>query len=120
MTIKRSLTFPNLMGHILENFVVTELKKQVTWNKTAANLYHFRTSSQEEFDVILELGDGRIIGIEVKATSTVTSRDIKGLSYLQEQLKDRLHRGIVLYAGNESVPLGRAISALPISSLWSF
>jgi uncharacterized protein len=34
-----------LMGGIVENFVMMELVKQLTWSETRANLYHFRTAS---------------------------------------------------------------------------
>jgi predicted AAA+ superfamily ATPase len=107
-------------GHLLENFVFNELQKQATWNKTRVQLYHFRTPAGIEVDMVLERPDGKIIGIEVKSNQNITPKDLKGLLYLKEHVKDKWHRGIVLYTGNESIPLGHKITALPISTLWSF
>ncbi|MBI4682931.1 MAG: ATP-binding protein, partial [Nitrospirae bacterium] len=51
-------------GHLLETFVVMELRKQMTWNKTRCSLFYFRTSSGQEVDAVLEDIQGRIVGIE--------------------------------------------------------
>ena len=58
------------------------------------------------------------MGIEVKASSTVNSRDFKGLKYLSELLGARFLRGIVLYIGDQPVPFGSNLYALPVSTLW--
>lgn len=119
-TLEKVLKNPLTMGHILENFVVSELKKQLTWNQTRANLYHFRTTSQVEVDIVLERADGKIIGIEIKGNSQVSTHDTKGLEYLQKETGANWHRGIVLYTGDQEIPLKPTITALPISSLWSY
>ena len=66
----------------------------------------------------LESPVGEIVGIDVKASSTVNSRDFKGLRYLSELLGDRFLRGIVLYTGDQPVPFGSNLYALPVSTLW--
>ena len=67
---------------------------------------------------MLENLAGEIVGIEVKASSTVKSSDFKGLNYLSELLGDRFLRGIVLYTGDQPVPFGSNLYALPVSTLW--
>jgi hypothetical protein len=106
-------------GQIVENFVVNELMKQLTWNSTRAKLYHFRSALNQEVDIILERIDGKIIGIEVKSNQHVSSKDIKGLQYLKESVPNLWHRGIVLYGGDVAIPLADGIVALPIGALWS-
>lgn len=87
-------------GKIVENFVMNELEKQSTWSKLHIQLYHFRTSSGEEVDIILEDRSGNIVGIEIKNRTTVNPSDFKGLRYLREKAKDNFIKGVVLYTGS--------------------
>lgn len=119
ITLDRALQEPAIMGKVVENFVVSELQKQITWSLTRPEMFHFRTSSGEEVDIILESRKGDIVGIEVKASESVSPQDFKGLTRLQEQLSKRFKRGILLYAGSQAVPFGKDLWALPISSLWA-
>lgn len=111
-------TRPETTGPLLENFVVMELRKQTAWNKIQPQLFHFRTQSGQEVDVILENDAGRLVGIEIKASATVGAQDFKGLHALAEITGKRFQRGIVLYTGRTSIPFGRNMYALPISALW--
>ena len=110
---------PMTGGKVLENFVAMELLKQRGWSKAQPNLFHFRTHGGDEVDLVLESKDGRVSGIEVKASATVTSNDFKGLKALAEVAGDRFVRGIVLYAGETVVPFARNLLAIPVSSLWN-
>jgi predicted AAA+ superfamily ATPase len=109
---------PNAFGPLLENFVIMELRKQATWSKIQPQLFHFCTRKGQEVDIVLENAVGEVVGIEVKASSTVKSGDFKGLNYLSELLGDRFLRGIVLYTGDQPVPFGSTLYALPVSTLW--
>jgi uncharacterized protein len=106
-----------LMGQLLENFVMQELHKQATWSDILPEIYYYRSVAGKEVDFCLENKAGKIVGIEVKAASTVNSKDIKGLLELQDGLKARFLRGIVLYTGTKYIPLGKNLYAVPISSL---
>ena len=59
-----------------------------------------------------------MVGIEVKASSTVERRDFAGLEALREDAGRRFHRGIVLYTGAEPLPFGTGLSAVPFAALW--
>jgi uncharacterized protein len=109
---------PSFSGPLLENFVGCELLKQLTWNPVYANLFYYRTANGREVDFVIEDSRGRIVGIEVKGSSSVNTADLKGLKDLAETIGDRFHRGIILYTGGESVPFGKECYALPISALW--
>jgi len=52
-------------GSMVENFVLMELARQLTWNDERAGLFHFRTRDGVEVDAVLETPDGRVVGIEV-------------------------------------------------------
>ena len=105
-------------GPLLENFVLSELRKQSAWNHIQPNFSHFRSQTGLEVNFILENRRRQCVGIEVKASATVRSDDFKGLRWLQKQLDKRFLRGIVLYTGEEVVPFGEELYAIPVSALW--
>lgn len=107
-----------LVGPLLENFVAMELRKQIAWSRTQPGLFHFRTQTGQEVDVVLEDRRGRIVGLEVKAAATVGAQDFKGLRTLAEATGKRFQRGVVLYTGAEIIPFGTDLHALPVSLLW--
>lgn len=109
---------PTTAGHLVENFVVNELHKQVPISATNPALYHFRSHEGMEVDCIMEDRQGRCVGIEIKASSHISPDDCKGLNYLKEHLGKRFSRGIILYGGTQTIPFDDAIHGIPISSLW--
>ena len=115
---ERLLHDPILAGHVLENFVIMELKKQLGWNRIKAQLFHFRTQTGQEVDIVLEDLSGQVVGIEVKSSASVAADDFKGLRLLHETIGKRFVRGIVLYAGSEFIPFGSELQAFPVSALW--
>lgn len=108
----------NHLGSLLENFVVMELKKQITWNDKKPNIYHFRTQNGQEVDIVLEGQNKKIVGIEVKASSKIDAKDLQGLKKLKEIAGNKFTRGIILYTGEHAIPLDEQFWALPINSLW--
>ena len=108
-----------LLGHVLENFVVMELLKQLEWSKRRCQPFHFRTEADAEVDVVLEDRAGRLVGIEVKSAASLQRRDFRGLEALADVSGRRFVRGVLLYTGATVVPFGRRLHALPISQLWT-
>lgn len=106
------------IGPLFENFVAMEITKQITWSHTQPQLFHFRTLRGQEVDLLLEDRKGRIVGIEVKASSTVTANDFKNLKILSEIAGKKFHRGIVIYTGLEIIPFGKDLYAVPVQGLW--
>ncbi len=109
---------PVQLGHVLENFVVTELRKQASWSTVRTRLHHFRTRTGREVDIVLEAAGGQIAGVEVKAGATIGSDDFRGLRQLADTAGDRFLRGVLLYTGSEVLPFGPGLHALPIRALW--
>ena len=109
---------PDSWGPLLENFVATEVLKQVTWSERRVSVFHFRAHKGDEVDLVLEDSVGDLVGVEVKASGTVTSSDFKGLRFLKDSLGERFRRGVVLYTGEESIPFEERLEALPVSVLW--
>jgi predicted AAA+ superfamily ATPase len=96
-----------------------ELARQLTWNDQRADLFHFRTRDGVEVDAVLETPDGRVVGIEVKAGANVRSEDLAGLRHLERRLADRFVAGYVLYTGQQTLPFGDKMRALPLEALWA-
>lgn len=111
-------TKPMLFGSLVENFVATELLKQLSNSDIKAELYHFRTNDGKEVDFIIEKPDGRVFAIEVKKSELVTQEDFKGIRQFQDLTGDDFMGGVVLYTGKEPVPFGKNLWAVPISVLW--
>jgi predicted AAA+ superfamily ATPase len=105
-------------GPLLESFVLSELARQLTWSQKLVDLYHYRDHNKVEVDAVLESRQRQVVGIEVKAASTVRSEDFKGLRLLAERLGDEFLVGIVLYTGTTTLPFGPKMRALPVSALW--
>ena len=108
-----------LLGYLLETFVYQEVRRQASWQEEKISLYHFRDKDGAEVDIVLECAGGKLAGIEVKASATVTSSDFKGMRKLQQVAGDRFTSGIVLYDGETTVPFGDRLYAVPISYLWA-
>ena len=82
-----------MRGQLLETFVTMEMRKQAGWSRTQPGLFHWRTASQQEVDLLLEDASGRLVGIEVKAAGTASASDFKGLKALAEATGGRFLRG---------------------------
>ncbi len=77
----------------MENFVVMELARQLTWSEQRGTLHHYRTKDGAEIDAVIETPDGRINAIEVKAGSSVRTEDLSGLRGVSTALGDRFVAG---------------------------
>ncbi|MGE0005270.1 MAG: ATP-binding protein [Parvibaculaceae bacterium] len=106
-------------GAILESFVFTELLKLASWSDAARFRFsHFRDKERNEVDIVIEDAHGRVVGVEVKASATVTAADFKGLKQLQAACGDKFACGLVLYDHDKTIPFGERLFAAPISVLW--
>lgn len=107
---------PALRGALVECWAVAELRKMASWAAHDVGLWHYRAGRQE-VDIVLEDRDGRVVGIEVKSGSTLSRRVTAGLKALAGAAGDRFFRGIVLYGGDQTLPLGPEIWAVPLGML---
>lgn len=116
----RRATHPNApVGQFMENFVLGELARQLSWAQEPVRLYHYRDRDGYEVDAILERASGEIVAIEVKTSETVRPEDFRGIERLARRLGNQLIAGIVFYTGGTPLSFGNRLRALPISSLWT-
>ncbi len=107
-------------GGLLESLVYMECCKQASWAEEDIGMYHFRDNRQREVDIVLERGNGNVIGVEVKASASVNVQDFKGLAALAEFSGEAFEQGIVFYTGQEILPFRRGkltFHALPMGLL---
>lgn len=107
------------VGGILENFVLSELARQLTWVRNSVRLYHYRDRDRHEVDAVLEDNTGQVVAVQVKAAETLRTDDFGGLKLLQRRLGERFRAGFVLYCGTDSLSFGDGLVGLPISALWT-
>lgn len=105
------------MGHILETFVFSELLKMISWARKPYAIYTYRDKDQIEVDFIIEDNRNRTIGVKVKRSATIRSEDFKGLKKIEKMAEASFILGVVLYDGNEILPISKKMWAIPISSI---
>ncbi len=114
----RLRTDPDLAGRLIESFVMGELRAQAEWSEARPSVFHFRDRDGVEVDLVLESGDGRVVGVEVKSGATIRAEDIGGLRLLERRLGQDFAAGLVLCTAPEPRHLGGRLWILPISALW--
>lgn len=105
-------------GSFLEAFVAAELLRQRAWSAERYDVYHWRDRDTDEVDIVLEFGDGRVIGIEVKAATSFTARQFKGLRRLRDSLGEKFVAGVVLNTTGVGYRLEDRLYGAPVSALW--
>jgi len=107
-----------LMGHLLESFVVQQIITQGSWTDPDLRFWHYRDKDKVEVDLVVTRARD-VWGLEVKAAATVRERDVMGLQRLAAQSGTDFRGGIVVYTGADVLPLGKSrFLAVPIHALW--
>jgi uncharacterized protein len=110
------------VGPLIESFVIAEIAKQLTWSEISARLHHLRDSAGWEVDAIVEAPDGRVVAVEVKASTLARPGDAEPMGLLRDRLDrvgDDFVVGVVFHTGKRRVALGERLVGLPIADLWT-
>jgi predicted AAA+ superfamily ATPase len=107
-----------IFGALLETFVLQELQRQASGRDQPLEFFHFRDRDGYEVDIVIEQGAHTVAGVEVKAASSVTEGDFRGLRKLRDAAGDRFAHGVVLYDGEATIPFGERFHAVPVRALW--
>jgi hypothetical protein len=101
------------VGFWLEQTLFQTLQTWRALDPLQRKLHFWRDRSGHEVDFLLEQG-GKLVALEIKNGSIVTSADAAGLRAFRDSIKtnQRLVRGVVLHAG-QARPLEAGILALP-------
>jgi len=113
--IKSSSDLPHRMdaGFWLEQTLFQTLQSWRALEPPRRKLHFWRDRAGHEVDFVLEQ-DHKLVALEIKTSSQVTSSDASGIRAFRESLKRKasLVRGVVLHAGNAR-PLDANDVALP-------
>ena len=99
-------------GAHLENLVLADL---LAWRDSTAeppDLLYWRTATGDEVDFVLDW-QGRLLPVEVKATSRPRLADARSLSTFRAEYPERTRAGLLLHTGSELSWLADGVLAAP-------
>lgn len=110
----------DLLGRLLETFVVAQLRGELAVCEKRPRLYHLREEhGRYEIDILAELAGQDLIAFEVKADAAPDQDAARHLAWLRDRLGKRFLRGIVFHTGPSVFDLSERITAVPICALWA-
>lgn len=105
-----------LLGALFESLVT--LNVRVNAQAVEAKVKHLRThAGDHEVDLIVERGDGRVIGIEVKLGRSATRDAGDHLHWLEDQIGDELLDKVIVTTGPEAYRRQDGIAVVPAALL---
>lgn len=105
-----------LLGSLFESLAT--LSVRVLAQAAEARTSHLRLhGGQREVDLIVERGDGAVLAIEVKLSSTVDDSDVRHLRWLREELGDRVVDAVVITTGTTAYRREDGIGVVPLALL---
>lgn len=120
MTADAVIADGDILGRVLDTFVVAQLRPETGIAECQPRLFHLRTEAgRHEVDVIAEAGGQRVVGLEIKASAAPTEHDAKHLRWLAGELGDRFLRGVILHTGPRVYRLAEKIIAAAVSTMWA-
>ena len=92
---------------------------QAAWTDPDFEFWHYRDKDQVEVDLVMTRG-ARTWGLEIKASSSLSARDGRGLARLAERCGSDFAGGVLFYLGEDVLPLGDPkMLAVPVSEIWT-
>lgn len=108
---------PGRFGHVLENFVLSEMVKANYASNETVDISFYRTNDGREIDFVLER-QHKLVAIEVKNAEAITHKDLAGIKELQQNTGKDFHCGIILCNTPRVIAYDKDIYLLPFSALW--
>lgn len=106
-------------GKLIETFMFNEIAALVGASYGRYSLFHYRDREKREIDFLVEREDHALLGIEVKAGSTIGRNDFRTLRWFKENIAgDREFTGVVLYSGEFAGSVGDGLWAVPFGTIW--
>lgn len=110
----------DMLGRVVETFARAQIRAELPLTSPQPRSHHLRTEQgRQEIDLVVELGGGKLVAIEVKADAAPDRSSAKHLSWLRDLVGDRFVAGIVLHTGPRTFVLDDRITAAPICTLWA-
>ena len=102
-------------GHFLENYVVAEMIRNVSYGEKEMNLNFYRDTNQKEIDLLVET-DGVLHPFEIKRAASPERKAIKVFSLLDKADRSLGNGGIICMA-EKPFPIDSKNSLIPVNIL---
>ena len=102
-------------GHYLENYVVSELLRNISYGEKKVNLNFYRDTNQKEIDLVVEM-DGVLHPFEIKRAASPDKKGIKSFSLLQKSKKEIGAGGIICMV-EKPFPIDSVNNMIPVNLL---
>lgn len=99
-------------GAHLENIVLHDLLAWRDSRASRAEIYYWRTSSNQEVDFVIEQA-GQLLPIEVKSSATPRLRDVRHLRAFLDEYRDISKAGLLLHDGDAVEQIATNVIAAP-------
>ncbi len=99
-------------GAHFENLVLCDLLAWRDARVPHAEVTYWRTASGHEANFVIEW-QRKLVGVEVKATSQPSLKDVRGLRAFLDEYPQRARGGVVLHGGTDTYWLDQRIVAVP-------
>jgi predicted AAA+ superfamily ATPase len=99
-------------GAVMETAIVMETVKALSFHGKSQNLYFWRTSNGAEVDLVIE-HNGKLMPVEAKLSATPKISMTSGIQAFKQTYGDRSGTGWVVYSGDQLLPLGNQVVAVP-------
>jgi len=110
----------DLRGRWFDAFAVMQLRAELAAASPRRAMHHLRVEGgRHEVDLVVDLGRGRLFGIEFKAGAAPTREDARHLIWLRDELGKNFAGGVVLHSGRAVVEFDDRIGAVPLSATWA-
>lgn len=120
VTVQTLLQDADLLGCYFDAFGTAQLRTEIAFMQPRPALYHLRTEAgRQEVDLVAEMGAGRVLGFEFKASVAPDASDARHLFGLRDRLGANFIGGAVLHAGTSIYPLGDRVGAIPLCAVWA-
>jgi hypothetical protein len=110
----------DLLGRVIDTLVAAQLRSECVVSVLSPRMFHLRDGNgTHEVDILIELADGRVIAIEVKADAAPDQSSAAHLRWLRDAIGSRFQLGLVMHTGPRAFRFDASILALPICALWA-
>ena len=106
------------LGPLFKCFVYAEVVRAIALSDKETTMSHYRDKDQVEVDMVLERSPGKIVGIKVSASATLSPSDFRGLDRIHAAMGERFACGIVLHDGDRIHRISPKLFAMPVKMLW--
>lgn len=103
----------NASGYYFENFVITELIKDLEYHSANYDISYFRDSNSKEIDIFLE-SEEKIHPLEIKLSASPDKREVKKYSVLDTNSIPRGEGGIICMSPTV-IPIDESNCYIPVN-----